>query len=345
MGRASFASLALAAALLACSVSSAGATERPLIGILSQPTHDEGHANDEYIAASYVKFVEAAGARAVPVVSTSNETELKQLFSSINGLVFPGGGSDLSKGTALRTAAETLLKLAMDSNDAGDPFPIWGTCMGFQLLLMMVSGDENLLEHFPSINVGVPLTFQVPPEKTRLYGSSGRFPPDLLDAIQKQGVPFENHHWGVDPARFAANSKLSDFFGGPLTTSVDDEGKVYASSVEAKAYPFYGSQYHPEKNTFEWFPDLRVDHGLYGVELTHAAASVLVQEARKSKHEPNFAEQELLDIANYNPEFTGATSDPDHDFDQVYFFPQKPKPERRAREAVSPRRALVRRSD
>lgn len=47
------------------------ATETPIIGILSQETYivanviPEGYAS--YIAASYVKYLESAGARVVPV--------------------------------------------------------------------------------------------------------------------------------------------------------------------------------------------------------------------------------------------------------------------------------------
>lgn len=46
-------------------------TERPIIGILSQETYivakyfDEKH--DSFIAASYVKFLESAGARVIPI--------------------------------------------------------------------------------------------------------------------------------------------------------------------------------------------------------------------------------------------------------------------------------------
>ena len=36
-------------------------------------------------------------------------------------------------------------------------------------------------------------------------------------------------------------------------------GLEFISSLEAKEYPFYGTQYHPEKNSFEWtlnYPDM-----------------------------------------------------------------------------------------
>jgi hypothetical protein len=52
---------------------------RPLIGIVSQggePAPD-GHS---YIAASYIKFVEAAGARAVPILHDMPKHEVGRVF-------------------------------------------------------------------------------------------------------------------------------------------------------------------------------------------------------------------------------------------------------------------------
>ena len=97
-----------------------------------QPYGTETNTTDEgaYIAASYVKFVEMAGARAVPVFHNGTEAYLNDTFYSINGLVMPGGGSNISSGTQLHGAAEFLYNLTLEANQHGDTFPIWGTCMG-----------------------------------------------------------------------------------------------------------------------------------------------------------------------------------------------------------------------
>ena len=46
-------------------------------------------------------------------------------------------------------------------------------------------------------------------------------------------------------------SKLDKFFK-PLATSLDDSGAEFVASVEAVGYPFFGVQFHPEKNMYEW---------------------------------------------------------------------------------------------
>lgn len=37
-----------------------------------------------------------------------------------------------------------------------------------------------------------------------------------------------------------------------LSTSKDDDDVEYVSTVEHRTLPFYGVQWHPEKNLFEW---------------------------------------------------------------------------------------------
>ncbi|XP_075558047.1 uncharacterized protein LOC142590082 isoform X3 [Dermacentor variabilis] len=64
-------SLVLASAVLAALVAGVLATSRPVIGILAQEVCNYeacGVRNQTYIAASYVKFVEQAGARVAPIL-------------------------------------------------------------------------------------------------------------------------------------------------------------------------------------------------------------------------------------------------------------------------------------
>lgn len=60
---------------------------------------------------------------------TSSEEELTHMFKSVNGILFPGGGSDL-RGTQLYKAGRFLVELALKANQAGDYFPVQGHCMG-----------------------------------------------------------------------------------------------------------------------------------------------------------------------------------------------------------------------
>ena len=54
-----------------------GRNERPIIGVLSQPG-DPAPPGQSYIAASYVKWLESAGARVVPILYDMSEAEVKR---------------------------------------------------------------------------------------------------------------------------------------------------------------------------------------------------------------------------------------------------------------------------
>lgn len=119
---------------------------KPIIGVMTQPTevaHDAVEAGPavsearvtagkkgEYIAASYIKFVEAAGGRAVPIHYTADTATLTSLAKSVNGILLPGGGVSLSNSSVYYQAGQALYNAAVEFNDAGEHFPIWGTCLG-----------------------------------------------------------------------------------------------------------------------------------------------------------------------------------------------------------------------
>ena len=71
--------IALVIALSTASLSISGELNpRPLIGIMSQPLYKG--SDQSYIAASYVQYVEMAGARAVPIVYTHPMEEIERRF-------------------------------------------------------------------------------------------------------------------------------------------------------------------------------------------------------------------------------------------------------------------------
>ena len=87
------------------------------------------------------------------------------------------------------------------------------------------------------------------------------------------------------------------------------------SFLTGKTYPFYGVQWHPEKNAFEWEPTQATSHTSHAVEITQATANFFVNEARKSNH--HFYDQESEAkalIYNYCPVFTDSV------FEQKYYF-------------------------
>eukprot|EP00898_Chlorokybus_atmophyticus_P000915 jgi/Chlat1/1824/Chrsp138S02143 len=270
-------------------------TVAPLIGILTQPMPgDEKELT--YIAASYVKFVEAAGGRAVPIFFSAPEWDIKRRFDAVNAIIFPGGDAALEHDSPFYKTGRKLFKLAQAANDRGDYFPIHGTCLGFELLMTIVSNKsvDDLFSRFRAEDDPAPLVFL--PESVDCTFLS-HLPRDLLEKISGQALAMENHESGISITKFANDPNLRQFFQA-LTVSRDLDDKWYVSSVEAYDYPFTGTQWHPEKNAFEFGLE-HIPHGVEAVKLTQAIANYIICEAKRNKHAPR-NHTELLDLVIYN---------------------------------------------
>ena len=54
------------------------------------------------------------------------------------------------------------------------------------------------------------------------------------------------------------------------------------SSTSAKKYPFYGSQFHPEKSIFAWDPSKDINHSFQSIIATQYFGNFFVNEGKFS---------------------------------------------------------------
>ena len=226
------------------SLPNAGAwlTERPLIGIVSQslgpdalgnePTGNIGMtaSGDSYIAASYVKFIESAGARVVPILQDMPQAEIERRFKAVNGILIPGGSQTLSPGHPYYDTTKILLDMTIGANDKGVSFPLHGTCLGFEALAVAVTGNYSVLQDFQAHDDPRPLIPGSDMGSSEFFGSIPRV---LRNALFSQPFAYENHVHGITYSDFIDNPRLAEFFD-MLTMSVDTRGKYYVSTMEAK---------------------------------------------------------------------------------------------------------------
>lgn len=265
---------------------------RPIIGILAQDTISK--YGKTYIPATYVKYMEQAGARVVPIKGGQSQEYYSKMVNYTNGILIPGGAVDFAT-SLIGRSAKIVYDLALQLNDKGDYYPIWGTCMGFQLLCYVTQGD-NLLKPTDSNNASWPLNFTSEAKLSRMYGTA---PIEIQKILLTEPVTQNQHSYSILTPDFE-NSKLSKFFF-KLSTNTDRKGVEFISSVEAKNYPIYGTQWHPEKNSFNWNPNYIINHDSNAVLVGQYMANFFVKEARKSQHTfPSSLVEAANLIQNYN---------------------------------------------
>ncbi|GCC36955.1 gamma-glutamyl hydrolase-like isoform X2 [Chiloscyllium punctatum] len=286
--------------------------QRPLVGVLAQKTYGFFERfGDSYIAASYVKYLESAGAQVVPIGIDLTEDQYRKLFYSINGLLLPGGGANLVHSPYASNAA-FFYKLALQANDNGTYFPVWGTCLGFEELTVLTSGMKLLITTNTS-HVPLPLNFTKDATDSRMFKN---FPVDLMKALAVEPLSANFHYKSLSVKNFTSNAKLRNFYK-ILSTNMDSQGIEFVSTMEGKKYPIYGVQWHPEKNPFEWSRKKKIPHSPHAVEAAWYMANFFVNEARKNWHRfSDEVEEGNALIYNYVPVYTGNVSS----FQQIYII-------------------------
>lgn len=93
---------------------------------------------------------------------------------------------------------------------------------------------------------------------------------------------------------------------------------MFVNLVFFRSLPFYGIQFHPEKNIYEWVQNKNISHTPNAVKAAQYFADFFVNEARKSEH--RFPSEDDIDrhvIYNYPVSFTGLKKSA---FEQCYLF-------------------------
>ncbi|CAF4862084.1 unnamed protein product [Rotaria sp. Silwood1] len=287
---------------------------RPIIGILTQPTPSTWQKPNRttYLAASYVKYIEATGAQVVPIRMYQSIDYYLHLFNSLNGVLFPGGEFT---NEYLYVAKLFYMWTLKEFDEVQKIFPLWGTCLGFEVLLMLTRCSTDILEPCKAYDYATEVTFMPDAADSRLLGRS--LPINIKNALQHEPTTANFHIFCMRPENFSADPILSTFYK-MLTVSPDTEGQAFVSTIESRRYPIFGVQWHPEKNGFEWRVNTTIPHTKNSVEVMQYMANFLTNQARQNTNHFSSLQDELKYlIYQYTSEFYDL--DKSH-FQQVYFF-------------------------
>jgi len=298
-------------------------TSRPIWGVLTQPTDSEERLESfeqryrEYVPASFVRWLESGGARVIPIHYDTDEQELRHLFESINGVLFTGGEITDISNTPYGHTAKLLFRWAKEANDAGDHFPMYGTCQGFQLMCQLAANDFTLKQRVKGcVGVSKPLEFTSKAKSSRLFGS---LPDHVYRTLGETPCGEHMHNYCITPETFKEQPALGEMFE-VLATNEDAEGKVFVTSMEGKKYPFWAGQFHPERNGWEWTEEEEIDHSPEAIVAMHHIAAFLVKESRKSGHTFADKSEEGKRLIYNNPPHLLPTEAETSMYAQTYFW-------------------------
>lgn len=134
-------------------------TNYPIFGIFTQPLpyawlDDEKINNNgwrSFVETSHVDWLQAGGARVVPVDYMKSDEELFELFASLNGLYIPGDTKDSFDNSQFIYAVKLALDWAQNHNmQEGNHFPIVGNSYG---MLSMLKSQLPGVAQFKEIDI------------------------------------------------------------------------------------------------------------------------------------------------------------------------------------------------
>lgn len=178
---------------------------QPVIGVFTQPSNDLNQTiypadKYQYISSSYVKWLQTSGAKVIPVPYDLPEVESDLLLSKMNGLLFPGGDAsqwvddnNWTEFSPMTLSTQRWINKIIDLNTNGTHFPVWGTCMGYEMIALAMTNNLTLLNFVNSPN-HVLNTEIVDFNKSPLFQSlSGQ----SLQAVEFRKALYYNHRHAI----------------------------------------------------------------------------------------------------------------------------------------------------
>ena len=92
-------------------------------------------------------------------------------------------------------------------------------------------------------------------------------------------MTYNSHSYGLALDTFQTDSGLGDMFTATSTSTDADSGDTFVATMESETYPFFATQFHPEKVITMYNAD-SIDHSWASVQYNRYFADRFVELAR-----------------------------------------------------------------
>ena len=286
----------------------------PVIGIFTNgnswagsPTPPAGIKTNSWVESYYVRWLEAAGVRVIPFPWNATEARQLHLARRVNGILFPGGGLDGPELDDYVTKVRRVLGWATEWAARGDPFFVWGTCQGFQVLAAAAGHNASLIEgpYHGMYPLMMPLNFTAAQQHSRMFGVATT-PLAVLRALRTRPTTLNWHHEIINVKSFAANAALRSTFTPLSVNNVPGTDTVFVSSYEARGGAnVFATQFHPERPPYS-FSNIKVGHDAAAISVSQYLSDFVAARLRLNKHAfATPAELEAMVVENFPVQYVG----------------------------------------
>ena len=247
----------------------------PVIGVLGNPIpYNTGDMKSDYVEHTYVKWLESLGGKVVVIHPWHTHNQIDEIMSNINGILFQGGDRNLSLSNPFEQTAWYIFNKTIEYNSKGNYLPLWATCQGFELVHSLLMNKVDL----PSFDAyDYPSPIILTNDTSRMYQYMTK---EDLHNIRTKNIITELHNYGINEIQYKTYPILDRFF--KITSFAYDRHMVkYVASAEARDYPIYAVQYHPEEVPFDKY-DPYINVTYEAIRVQQALGNFFVNEARKN---------------------------------------------------------------
>lgn len=222
------------------------------MGILSVPTAPykkyKKSCGDSYISGVQLRWMEREGIEMVIIPYDTNN--LISYLDSVQGIYLSPGGTWPGIDEEYYHVVKKVIEYGRRENDRGRYYPILGICLGFQQMMIESEGSDKIqtllrtVDMYGHFTSGIALTD---------YGHHSRilssYSPNERKMMEFKEIARHNNHLGIIPEVFYKHKSMSDKYE-IVALATDRNGRPMIDIIEAKNYPFYGFQFHPEASPF-----------------------------------------------------------------------------------------------